>query len=207
LSRDLVAEIVRRARAAGLRSLAHIESARDFHNAVAAGVDIVMHTPGYYWRPGDTESLYLIDNSDAQLAASRNIAVVTTLVIVERATAKEVLSKAEAVQAENLRRLKQAEVRLAIGTDEAPGRFFDEVRHLAESGVLTNVEVLRMMTQSSPTLIFPHRQIGQLADGFEASFLVLEDDPTKDILAASHIRMEYKQGEAVSSNLYLQKDR
>jgi hypothetical protein len=39
---DVAKEIVRKARMAGLRSGAHIESATDFHNAIAAGVELVM---------------------------------------------------------------------------------------------------------------------------------------------------------------------
>jgi hypothetical protein len=44
---EIAREIIRRARDAGLRSGAHIESASDFHNAVEAGVDVVMHLPAF----------------------------------------------------------------------------------------------------------------------------------------------------------------
>src|SRR5262249_42143329 len=56
---ELMAELAKRARAAGLRSGAHVNSAEDFHNAVAGGVDFVMHLPGQAWRPGDSEDDYL----------------------------------------------------------------------------------------------------------------------------------------------------
>jgi hypothetical protein len=44
---DLAAEIVRRAKAVGLRTGAHIEDATDFHNALGAGVDVIMHLPAF----------------------------------------------------------------------------------------------------------------------------------------------------------------
>ena len=44
---DLAAEIVHRAKAAGLRAGAHIEDAADFHNALTAGVDVIMHLPAF----------------------------------------------------------------------------------------------------------------------------------------------------------------
>jgi imidazolonepropionase-like amidohydrolase len=199
---ELMTDIVYRARQAGLRSLAHIESARDFHNALAAGVDVIMHIPGYYLRPSDIESDYLIQDSDARIAALSNTAVVTTIAITERATDKQFLGRARAVQIENLRRLKRAGVRLAIGTDDSPGRFFAEVSSLASSGTLTNGEILQMMTNTSPRLVFPARQIGTLSEGYEASFLVLDSNPLENIEAASHIRAEVKRGQLVPEVLY-----
>ncbi|HEX6574051.1 MAG TPA: hypothetical protein VF042_03695, partial [Gemmatimonadaceae bacterium] len=43
----LLPDIVLRAHAAGKRVMAHVESAADFHNALASGVDIIGHTPGF----------------------------------------------------------------------------------------------------------------------------------------------------------------
>jgi len=44
---DVAKAIVGNAKLAGLRSGAHIESAMDFHNAVAVGVDAIMHLPSF----------------------------------------------------------------------------------------------------------------------------------------------------------------
>lgn len=203
LKPEIAAEIVHRANQSGLRSLAHVESAQDFHNAIAAGVSVIMHLPGYSWQPDDTESDFLIQDSDARLAAERGVPVVTTIAIAERATDKLLLARARAVQVENLRRLKRAGVRLAIGTDETPGKFFTEVSSLASTGVFTNREILQMMTEISPALIFPERKLGKLMDGYEASFLVLDANPMETIQAASHIRLEIKQGQLVPESLYL----
>ncbi len=42
--------------------------------------------------------------------------------------------------------------------------------------------------------IFPDRKIGRLADGYEASFLVLDADPLADFSAIEKIRLRVKQG-------------
>ena len=76
--------IVRRAHADGLRVSTHVESAADFHNAVAAGVDEINHLPGF--RPDRNDlanyvklSQYQISEADAKLAAKKRIIVVTTI--------------------------------------------------------------------------------------------------------------------------------
>ena len=84
---DLAAEIVHRAKAAGLRAGAHIEDAADFHNALAAGVDVIMHLPAFpdpldrqaaYRNKSNWEERFTIPGSDVELAARRDVTVVMT---------------------------------------------------------------------------------------------------------------------------------
>lgn len=84
---DVAEDIVHRAQQAGLRSGAHIESAVDFHNAIAAGVDAVMHLPCFpnpidrqavYADKGDWEQRYTIPDADIERAKARSVTVVTT---------------------------------------------------------------------------------------------------------------------------------
>ena len=48
LDPSLVGPIVRKAPAAGLQVMAHVESAHDFSVAVQTGVDQVVHMPGFW---------------------------------------------------------------------------------------------------------------------------------------------------------------
>jgi hypothetical protein len=79
---SLVPEIVRRTHQTGLRVVAHVESARDFHVAVTVGVDQVAHMPGFRGDPNG-ELLdpvrFQISDIDAKTAAAKGIIVVTTL--------------------------------------------------------------------------------------------------------------------------------
>jgi imidazolonepropionase-like amidohydrolase len=43
-------------------------------------------------------------------------------------------------------------------------------------------------------VIFPNRKIGELKEGYEASFLVLEGNPMEDFSKVKKIRMRVKQG-------------
>ncbi|HVG45623.1 MAG TPA: hypothetical protein VM890_12870, partial [Longimicrobium sp.] len=78
----LLPEIVRRAHAAGLRVSSHVETAADFHHAVAARVDEINHIPGFrgdeHVQFSETRP-YELTAADARLAAERGVWVVTTL--------------------------------------------------------------------------------------------------------------------------------
>ena len=194
---DFFDELVKRARSAGLRSGAHIESSEDFHAAVNDGVDLILHLPGYHWRNGDVAADYLIRDSDARLAKKKRVLVVTTIGLADRGTDPALMDKLRTTQQENLRRLKHAGVTLIVGTDGPPGATAAEIEHLKATGVFSNLELLRMWSEATPQAIYPGRRIGFLRDGYEANFLVLAANPVDDIAATKKITMRVKNGEVL----------
>lgn len=192
-------EIVKRARASGLRVSTHVETAVDFHHAVAADVDEINHLPGFR-AEGDDLSLYAggrftIADSDARLAARRGIIVVTT---VGSSLAKAVADPSSRIVRDvivrNLETLRRHRVKLAIGSDAYRDGVLPEVMALRDTGVFTNRELLDLWTWHTAQAIFPGRRIGRLARGYEASFLVLDGNPLADFTNVTRIKMRVKDG-------------
>jgi imidazolonepropionase-like amidohydrolase len=97
---------------------------------------------------------------------------------------------------QNLQHLKDAGVTLAIGSDTAPGAGgLTEVDFLHETGVFSNLELLKIWSETTPKAIFPKRNIGELTEGYEANFLVLDGNPIEDFNQVKRIRMRVKHGE------------
>jgi len=214
---DVAKEIVHRAQQAGLRSGAHIESAVDFHNAIAAGVDAVMHLPCFpdpidrqaaYADKADWEQRYTIPDADIELAKERGVTVVTTAAACSAENFEKPTTLAEMTDNErrfrkitiqNLRHLKDAGVALAIGSDTTPGAgVLTEINFLHETGVFSNLELLKVWSETTPKVIFPQRKVGALKEGYEANFLVLEGNPIEDFSTVQKIRMRVKQGEPLN---------
>jgi imidazolonepropionase-like amidohydrolase len=61
-------------------------------------------------------------------------------------------------------------------------------------GVFSSSELLRMWCDTSARTIFPTRRIGALREGYEASFLVLKDNPIADFNNVRSILRRFKQG-------------
>lgn len=188
----LVPELVRLAHAAGLQVSAHVFTAHDFRVAVESGVDQIAHLPGF--RSSDPAP-YLLSDADADLAAKRKVTVITTVIQHgDSATTDRIM---QTQFAHNMRVLRSHGVPLLIGSDVMGLTAATEVAALARSGVFSNLELLRMWSVETPRAIFPRRQIGRLASGYEASFLVLRSDPLKDFRAVREIAMRVKQGQPV----------
>ncbi|MGQ0815713.1 MAG: amidohydrolase family protein, partial [Gemmatimonadota bacterium] len=85
-------------------------------------------------------------------------------------------------------------VTVAVGSDEYEDRSVKEVAHLRGLGVFNDAEILRMWTANCSRTTFPLRRIGRLADGYEASFLVLDDNPLDDFSMTRRIAMRVKDG-------------
>jgi imidazolonepropionase-like amidohydrolase len=207
----LLPEIVRRARRSGLRVSAHVETAADFHNALAAGVDEINHLPGFRPEQNDPAnyrdlSRYEISEADARLAARNRVVVVTTI-----SEVLEVLDKldeggpqasaaraARSLLSRNLQLLARHGVRLAVGSDRYPLTSLPEAMGLHGLKLFDNLTLLKMWCEVTPQSIFPDRKIGRLRDGYEASFLALAGDPIQDYLNVKRIELRVKQGVILS---------
>lgn len=184
----LVPYIVSLAHAAGLRVSAHVYTAADFRNAIRGGVDDIAHVPG-----GRGESSpFLLTDADAELAAQHHVTVATTVVQHGDSALTDRLMRDQYVH--NIRLLRAHGVPLLIGSDMAEGTAATEIAALARSGVFTNAELLRLWSVTTPQTIFPGRRIGRLADGYEASFLVLRDDPLVSVSNTRNIVARVRRG-------------
>lgn len=202
---EMVGELVRTAHANGRRVSAHIETAADFRLAVEAGADIIAHLPG--WRvgaaagypDGDLEP-WMLSDEDARRAADAGVVVVTTTLPKSFLPNWESnLPYYEQLHKHNLSVLNKHGVRIAIGSDSG-ALVLEEILHIDEFGVLDNLTLLNLATRETASMIFPKRRIGKLEAGFEASFLVLAENPLEDLNRLESIRLQVKQGSIVRAN-------
>jgi len=183
LDPNLLQKIVVKAHKDNLRVSVHINTAADFHNGVAAGVDEITHLP-----------LARISEEDARQAARKGIVVVTTT-LSHRKT--DHVSGLEEIHRFNLQLLNRHGVKLAIGTDDNNRTVLDEVENLRKLNALDNLTLLKMWTITTPLAIFPKRRIGYLKDGYEASFLALDGNPLEDFTNVRKIGFRFKQGQII----------
>jgi len=187
---QLMPDLVELAHAEDLSVSAHVETAADFHYAVAAGVDEIAHLPG-------TDQREIIRSKDAELAAENDVAVVTTISLTTKIQDDLPRDYDTLMQqyTGNLQRLKDAGVRILVGSD-MPYRdtSVGEAFLLHQLGIFTNQELLNMWCETTPRRIFPERNIGRLDEAFEASFLVLSGNPIEDFEQVRNIVLRVKQG-------------
>ncbi|MEN8145461.1 MAG: hypothetical protein ABFS14_10985 [Gemmatimonadota bacterium] len=204
LDPTLVPIIVERAHDSGLPVSAHVETSYDFGVAVRAGVDQLAHLPGYGASTLRTSSAsrYEIAVADAELAGKNELVVVPTVSLARAASDDEARFEAiQELQRANLRLLIRNHVTLVVGSDANTFSFRrrgvdarTEVRYLRNLSVLTDAELLRAWVEFTPQSIFPGRRIGRLADGYEASFLVLSGNPLEDWDNTEAIDLSVKNG-------------
>jgi hypothetical protein len=197
-------QIVERAHRTGLQVMAHVESAADFRTAIKAGVDEIVHMPGLRPDRDDFDNYgdgarYRITDADAAAAAAKKIAVTTTIgelltLVSEPGFDAGQASVIRELHSHNLRVLRRHGVKLLVGSDAYGDTSRKEFDELARLGVFTNAELLRMWSSAAPRAIFPNRRIGRLEPGYEASFLVLGQNPLASLAATADIRLRVKLG-------------
>jgi len=189
--------VVKKAHAAGLRVSTHIEDAVDFHNALVAQVDEINHMPGF--RIGSDPELhpfseFQISDADAARATKQGTYVVTTLA--GGGTQSDLVGRRiqNALNIRNLQLLLKYKVKIALGSDSYQSDTVPEALYLASLHVISNLQLLNMWCTTTAETIFPGRRIGHLSEGYEASFVVLGGDPSKDFSAVQEIKFCVKQG-------------
>lgn len=193
LTPGMAALIVRRAHAEGYRVSAHVETAADFRQALAANADEINHTPGFYIFEAGAANRYKLTEADARQAARQNVIVVTTFHSSNLIEDTTLLPLSRKIQGDNLRLLHRHGVRIAIGSDHAdtPAR---EIETIMQLRLFDQLTLLKMWTENTAAAIFPARKIGQLKPGYEASFLVLKNHPVAELKPFNDILLRVKQG-------------
>lgn len=188
LNPELIRPIVEKAHADSLRVSIHVETAHDFHVAVEAGVDEIAHLP-------EIKNGKPIALADVLLAKEKGIIVVTTVsLITKRRERPEYEDRLQNIRA-NLGLLRKAGVTLALGSDMYNDNSTGEFFMLRELNVFSNLELLKMWTENATATTFPRRRVGKLREGYEASFLVLRQNPLADSGSLPEsISLRVKQG-------------
>jgi hypothetical protein len=205
LNPALLASIVALAHAKHLRVAVHIETAHDFDVAVSSGADFVAHLPGAGTAGAESEAdvaRWLITDAGAEEARRHGTMAITTIsnVVTKSGPTAEVMRD---IMRRNIALLRQHHVPLLIGSDLYGGTSLAEALLLGQGGhagnaesigALDNLEVLRLLCVETPRALFPGRRIGAIAEGYEATFLALSQNPLSDINALRSIKIRYKRG-------------
>jgi imidazolonepropionase-like amidohydrolase len=173
LEPDVQRAVVARAHSLGLKVAAHALTDSTAAAAAALGVDVLAHTP--------TEPL-----KSSTLAAWAGKTVLSTLAAFG--------GSAAAVQ--NLKQLRAVGALVLYGTDfgngETVGIDSRELQLLVQAG-FDGPSILEAGT-SGPAAFWSFDQLGSLAPGQAASFMVLDDDPRLDPSTLAHPRAVYLDG-------------
>lgn len=200
VTREVLEALMPLARAAGLRVVAHVDTAADFKLAVEAGVDTIAHLPGYRIAKNRTVNDYQLTEDVAKAAAANAVTVIPTMAAsVYHATARPNDASAIAgLYMHNLRLLRKHKVKLLTGSDRFEGSVLDELNALAGTGLFQPVELLEMSTSATAKWMFPQRRVGCLEQGCEASFNVYDNDPVQDLARLAKPVLVIKQGAIVA---------
>ncbi len=199
LDPKLIRYIVKKAKRAGLTVSCNAETPADVLHAARAGVNEINHLPGYQirWEDGYSAEYYLLTPAIAKLMRKKKIhadatySLCETEIITPDTTASR---QQREVQIRNLLLLKKQNISVTVACDSYNLTSKKEIEYLQKLGVYTNAELLKMWCETTPLAIFPNRKIARLQEGYEASFLVLQNNPLENHKALFQIALRVKQG-------------
>ena len=227
LSNAKIAQLVAASHQRGLRVFAHVSMPRHVEDAVANGVDGIMHSAeepisdevladmakkGVFYIA--TLALYdgFLDHSLGRFEQEPfAIAGVSERALTSledqgwRNRPSDSPALAESTQLAiqgNLRRASEAGVPLALGTDVNnptvfPGYSAHEELALMVEAGLTPAEALNAATRGGATFLGRESTLGRIAPGYVADLLILEKDPLMDVLNSRTLVSVVRRGVVV----------
>ncbi|MBC7778195.1 MAG: amidohydrolase family protein [Phycisphaerae bacterium] len=93
-----------------------------------------------------------------------------------------------------MRRLLDANVIVAMGSDDSQRTLRMELNYWFGLGDMDDARTLKVLCENTPRAIFPNRKIGKIENGYEASFLVLSDNPLSNVLKIRVQAFKVKRG-------------
>jgi imidazolonepropionase-like amidohydrolase len=209
LTPELYGAVIDEAHSNDLRVVAHIFSLEDAKGLLNAGVDAFAH--GIRDTDVDDEVVALFNaNPDVVLGPNlpdRGVAVDMSWLrgsipdeelqqLQDAATDRPEVQQVHAIQARNLARLNSAGVRIVLGTDgNTPWAPHVEMADMVAAG-MTPAEVITAAT-SNGAQYMRLEDVGTIADGYSADFIVLDANPLEDITNTRRIRSVYLRGALV----------
>jgi len=194
LTADAAKAVVKKAHKSGLRVFAHVETAEDVRTCLKIGVDGFANLPGHQWDGKGDGKKYELTDLDLKNLAKGKTPVVALL---SHAQTLANRPNAQEIQAALLKRLFEHGVNVVIGTDDAQRAIRSEINYWFQLKGLDNARAVKVFCANTPQAIFPKRKIGQFAEGYEASFLVLNGNPLQNLLKLRDIAFKVRQGNIV----------
>ena len=200
---------------AGLPVTAHARGVKGIALLVESGIDQIEHC-----RMEVGPGQWAFDEPLAQRLAANGIMAAPTLAASYRAMQRQAAGGEVGIRAgaipipvrqENARRLREAGVRIVVGTDAgATLARFDEAVHLelellVEAG-WSPIEAIEAGTLGSATAVRRERDLGSIEPGKIADLLVVRGDPTRDIRDIRAVEQVYLAGQPVVKDGYLAVD-
>jgi imidazolonepropionase-like amidohydrolase len=208
VSAQIAEYIVNKAHKENLRVFAHIETAEDARFCAKIGVDGLAHLPGYGWNgKQETQQKYCMTPKDAKLFKKAKMTITPTLNLdysVEFDTSGKMTTFPERFnntvnyEKKIIKILYMEGVNIALGADDYGKTVSKEIDYLIKYNFFTNKELLDIYCRLTTQSIFPKRKIGEIKEGYEASFLVLNENPLLNIEAIKKIEGRIKKGRIIN---------
>lgn len=192
LTPDVAKLVVKKAHRAKLRVYAHVETADDVRLATKIGVDGIANLPAADSTNGPASNM---EAADWAKLAKKKTPVVPLL---SHAQTMGAPASSRETQAQRLKELLDNGVQVVIGSDDPQRTIRAELNYWFQNSRIDYGKALEIVCVSTPQAIFPGRKIGRFEEGYEASFLVLEDNPLNNILKLRAISWKAKQGKIIA---------
>ena len=236
LTDSQLAELGKRSKAADLPYFVHISTLEDGKRAIKAGATVLAHgvnseaiddeflqlmkkyhvaympTLAVYYNQQQEKQNHLISQQTSLLATVPNKLqhCLFDKVPAPAKWKKQTWDKRKLAY-NNILKLQQAGIKILTGSDAGNpyvlhgAGLYNEFNALHDAG-MTNADIINAATINAASTLNKQNTLGQLNIGYEASFILLKDNPLTNLANLKNIQSVYKSGQEVSRTSLISKN-
>lgn len=192
LKPDVAKALVKKAHKSGIQVFAFVENVDDVRLAIKIGVNGLANLPGYNWDGAGNPAGFELSDDDLKKLAKKKISVTPLFSHAMSISARPIVQE---FHAKTLKRLFDAGVPVAIGSNDPQRTVRGELSYWFLLKELDYAKALKSMCETTPRAIYPKRKIGKIEEGFEANFIVINDNPLENLLKLRAVSFKVKNGQ------------
>lgn len=195
LKPEVAKALIKKAHKSKIRVFAKVQYASDAALALQLGADGLLNLPGNDWDGSGDAKRFEISDTDLKKMAKKKMVIIPSYGLCMSNGPKGAVQD---LHRNTLKKLLEYEAMLAMGSHDEQRTIRLELSYwVSLEAFKSQDQMMRVLCDNAARAIFPERKIGKLAEGYEATFLVLNDNPLTNILKMRVMSFAVKHGEIV----------
>jgi hypothetical protein len=193
LTEEVAKATVKKAHKSDLKVWAYVENMDDVKMALKMGVDGLLNLPAVAWDGVSETTKVPFSDADLKKMAKKGIAV-TPLFTQLQQRGTPIAPATKLYHGQLMQRMLSAGVNVVMGSNDPVRSIRSELNYWAALEKVAYAPLIKALCETTPQMIYPDRKIGKIEQGFEASFLVLGDNPLSNLQKLRVIDFKVKNG-------------
>jgi imidazolonepropionase-like amidohydrolase len=193
LTEEVAKTVVKKAHKSDLKVWAYVENMSDVQLALKLGIDGLFNLPAIEWDGVSESSKLPFSDADLKKIAKKGMAITPGFTQIQQ-KGNAISAATKLYHGQLMARMLAQGVNVVMGSNDPVRSLRSELNYWSTLEKVNYTALIKTLCETTPQAIYPNRKIGKIEQGYEASFLILSDNPLNNLQKLRVIDFKVKNG-------------